>query len=82
VNEFDVFNKWDSGCRGKVRYSKAKHAVGRIQRICRSACGVNVSSLAYRCEFCGGFHFEHQRRAFAARIEEGGGSGRIGTIKS
>ncbi len=58
------FCKWDSGCRSKVRYSKASHAERRIRLIRRRGCGLSTTTLnTYRCPDCGGFHFGHKRQA-------------------
>jgi hypothetical protein len=57
-----LFCDWASSCGRKVRFSHAKHASMRIQKILQSGDGLNVDSLAtYHCQFCAGFHVGHMR---------------------
>jgi len=60
--DYDVFCRWDSGCKFKVRFSHRSHANQRIKRLLHMGSGLDISSLvAYKCVFCGGFHFGHRR---------------------
>jgi hypothetical protein len=53
---------WDSSCKRKVRYGRARHARLCIQRILQSGDGLNAENLAsYHCLYCAGFHVGHTR---------------------
>lgn len=68
----ESFCAWECGCRRKTRYSKARHANGRIQHILRLSGGYAAGSLRpYRCRFCGGWHFGHVRVGDAGLCERG-----------
>jgi len=64
------FWAWDSGCRNKVRYSKARHVSRQIRRISRLANRHEAGSLStYHCRLCGGWHFGHLRGAAPGKEE-------------
>jgi len=58
----EMFWAWDSGCRSKVRYSKARHATQRILQISQLSSRQGMDLLrTYHCRFCGGWHLGHLR---------------------
>jgi hypothetical protein len=70
MSVYGLFCAWDSGCRNKVRYSRARDAVRGILRISRLAGRHGVGSLReYHCRFCGGWHFGHLRGETEGREE-------------